>query len=67
MRTLACFIFFFIKYIVFTFFFIQIMDFYPIMDCECDITPMRGSEPTWGLKYKNLGARKPIGTMGKLI
>ena len=43
------------------------MNFYPIMDCECDITPMRGSEPTWGLKYKNLGARKPIGTMGKLI
>ena len=26
----------------FIFFYIQIMDFYPIMDCECDITPMRG-------------------------
>ena len=35
---------FFIKYIVFSFYlFIQIMDFfYLIMDCECEITPMRG-------------------------
>ena len=37
------------------------MDFYPIMDFECDITSMRGLEPTWGLKHENLRVRKPIG------
>ena len=62
------FVFFFsLLNILFLVLFIQIMDFYPIMDFECDITSMRGLEPTWGLKHENLRVRKPIGIMGKLL